>query len=259
MFEIVDCSDKHCCGKTAVIIDEQCLVEALALILVQEYVVARNLVSGENADVLQPNLTAGEIDKIVSKRLKQTKYHRDGLLFQLMMWLCSHADRDDRDLISIPHTQGAAKGQDGLIIHRSVSEVVSLTICEDKATEHPRRTIRGDVWPEIQKYETGERDDELRSLLISTLGTDGVSMDEALACIRGVSWSGNRRYRVRITVPKNGRTKDLFKGFSGAVQGANPLLRRGDTIEFQNLRRWMTDISSKVEKELKKFVVVDNV
>jgi len=167
-----------------------------------------------------------------------------------MMWLSSHIDLPPDDLIAPPHSQPAAKGQDSIIVHRAKTSVHSISICEDKATESPRSTIRDLVWPEITDYESGGRDDELRSSIITTLGTAGISTAEAIKLIRGITWAGNRRYRVRVTVSVAEPNRTMFKGFA-ALTPNGKVDCRGETVYLPQLRSWMDSFSAKVETELR--------
>ncbi len=246
--------DNYCQGVSFAITNEDALVRSVALVLVQEYALARSIMTGEERTVEGERivLNKDEIEDIVTRRLKPTvDYHRDGFLFQLMMWLAAHLDLDDGDLVALPHTQASAKGQDSIVVHRAAGAVVALSICEDKATENPRDTVREEVWPEIKDYEAGGRRDELRSNVIATLGLGGIPADEATALVRRISWEGKRRYRVRVTV-QGERTKRLFKGFDELVFG-DVERRRGETVHLPELRAWMTKFAEKVENELRSY------
>jgi hypothetical protein len=246
--------DLYCQGVVFEVTDIDALAKAIAIILVQEYEMARQLVVNNCSPIDAIKRTVEEIEDIITRRLHPTvDYHRDGFLFQLMMWLAAHLDLQSGDLISLPHSQASAKGQDSIIVHRSTSAVAALTICEDKATENPRKTIREDVWPEIEDYEKGGRWDELRSNIIATLGIGGIPMAEAVKLIRNISWAGKRRYRVRVTVEPNKETSTLFKGFDEIVSGAKEI-RRGETVPLPAMRDWMTMLAGKVESELRSFV-----
>jgi hypothetical protein len=244
--------DAYCQGVTFEVTDIDALARAIALILVQEFSLAKQLATGTGTTIPALHLERSDIDDIIARRLKPVdKYHRDGLLFQLVMWLAVHLDLQDGDLVALPHSQGSAKGQDSLIVHRASDSVVALSICEDKATENPRDTVRDDVWPEIKVYESGGRRDELRSGIIATLGTGGVGTEEAERLIRGISWEGRRRYRVRVTIDKK-RTSTLFDGFSDLISGGNEM-RRGETMSLPDVRAWMDDLALRVEVQLRKF------
>jgi hypothetical protein len=171
--------------------------------------------------------------------------------FLLIMWLAAHVDLEENDLVALPHSQASAKGQESILVHREDGALVALSICEDKATENPRTTVREDVWPEIKDYEAAGRRDELRSNIIGTLGLGGVPTDEATKLVRRISWDSARRYRVRLTVQKM-RTRRLFKDFEAIVTGDRDR-RRGATIHLPELRAWMTQLASKVEAELRTY------
>ena len=244
--------DDHCQGVSFSITDEDALARAIALVLVQEFKLAKATLSGEPVEDDYPSLDADEIEDIVSRRLRTSDvYHRDGFLFQLMMWLAAHLDLEEGDLVALPHSQASGKGQDSIVVHRAGDSVVALSICEDKATENPRTTVREDVWPEIKDYEDGGRKDELRSNIIATLGLGGVPADEATRLVRRISWEDARRYRVRVTIKKN-RTRRLFKDFETIVTGECDR-RRGETVHLPRLRAWMTRLAGKVEAELRTY------
>jgi hypothetical protein len=247
-------ADVYCEGVNFCVTDVQALARALALLLVQQFSLARRLVANLAGEAVELNFEQSDIDDIVSRRLVSLGAdHRDGYLFQLMMWLATHLDIQDGDLVSLPHSQASAKGQDSIIVHRAAGALTAITICEDKATINPRPTIRSEVWPEIQQYEAGGRRDELRSGIVTVLGTDGIRSEEAEKLVARVSWGeGRRRYRVRVTVQEP-RSSELFKGFEEVVLGG-PQLRRGDTAFIPNLRAWMMALAIEVEAELQKFV-----
>jgi hypothetical protein len=244
--------DEYCQGVSLAITDADALARALALVLVQEYGLARSILTGKPCGDEPISLGADEVEDIITRRLKPpVTYHRDGLLFQLTMWLAAHLDLEKGDLVALPHVQASAKGQDSIVVHRADDAVVALSICEDKATEHPRVTIREEIWPDIKDYETGGRREELRSGVIATLGLGGVPKEEAAALVRRISWEGSRRYRVHVTI-EGERTKQLFKGFDDLVSGEVER-RRGESVHIPQLRDWMTNLAGKVETELRRY------
>lgn len=251
--ELVD--DAFCQGVSFAVSDVDELANAVALVLIQEYAIAKSLLGSapELEDLAEVGLPLDDIEDIIDRRLKPTDvYHRDGLLFQLVMWLAAHLDLDPDDLVAPPHSQGSAKGQDCIIVHRANGAVAALSICEDKATEHPRKTVREEVWPEIKEYQAGGRRDELRSNVITTIGTGGLSQEEAARLIRGISWEGKRRYRVRVTV-EDERSPNLFKGFNDLVAG-DAEMRRGESMHLPGMRTWMTKFANAVEVHLRSYV-----
>lgn len=250
MFSSNPVSDIHCDRIAFEVTDIDMLARTVALVLIQEYELAKCLIlgttPGDSADI-----SAADINKIVARRLQGPPiFHRDGFLFQIMMWLSSHLDLAPDDLIALPHSQPAAKGQDSIIVHRSTASVHAISICEDKATENPRTTIKNQIWPEITDYESGGRDDELRSSIIATLGTAGIPVADATKLIRGITWSGKRRYRVRVTVENSRLSMLMFKGFATLTPNGRADCR-GETVYLPQLRKWMDAFSLKVETELR--------
>jgi hypothetical protein len=257
MLGLVPIDDAYCQGVTFSIEDEDALARAIAMILVQEYTQAKAVLLGLTTEEDNPALEVEEIEDIARRRLHpRDSYHRDGFLFQLMMWLAAHVDLSSDDLVALPHSQASGKGQDSIVVHREDNAVVALSICEDKATENPRATVRSEVWPEIRDYEAGGRRDELRSNIIATLGLGGIHTEEATKLVRRISWEGARRYRVRVTV-QSARPRRLFKDFEAIVNGVSDR-RRGETVHIPDLRNWMTRLSSKVEDELRSFAVQED-
>lgn len=251
--ELVD--DAFCQGVGFTVSDVDELAHAVSLVLIQEFAIAKSFLGSapEMEDLAEVGLPLDDIEDIINRRLKPADvYHRDGLLFQLVMWLAAHLDLEPGDLVAPPHSQGSAKGQDSVVVHRANGAVAALSICEDKATENPRKTVRNEVWPEIKEYEAGGRRDELRSNVITTLGTGGLSLVEAARIIRGISWEGKRRYRVRVTVQEE-RTPSLFKGFDDLVAGGTEM-RRGESMHLPNMRAWMTRFASAVEVHLRSYI-----
>lgn len=248
--------DSHCERFSIELTNIDALAKSIAHVLVQQYELAKKYISNETRTE-NLVLNSQDVENIIDRRLHKTlKYHRDGFLFQLIMWVSSHTDLSQSDLVALPHAQPSQKGQDSIIIHRSRDAVYALSICEDKATENPRATIRDEVWLDFKDYEGGGRDDELRSGIISCLGTAGVPHAEAIRLIQNISWNGKRRYRARVTIETKKRKNGLFKGFSD-IPSKGKACCRGETVYIANLRTWMDDFSSKVEAELRSLAAAD--
>lgn len=245
-------ADKYCHGVEFKVTDDNQLAKAIALILTKEFGMARQLFGG-TPDTSGVGFSQREIDDIIERRLKPTDLnHRDGLIFQMMMWLAASLDLEPGDYVSQPHAQAAFKGQDLIIVHMKDDAVVAMTICEDKATKNPRHVITSEVWPEIKEYEAGGRIDELRSAIIYVLGAAQIPPEKAQSLTRKISWEGRRRYRVRVTV-ENARPPILFKGFSDLVTGGKDMCR-GEVALLPDMRAWMSSLATKVEAELQSFV-----
>lgn len=266
MIAIDTVDDSYGQGIQFIITNKDHLAIALALLFLQERYLAKQIINSDIDSIIDEVddfiYEQSEIDDIVQNRLnvldKSGKrndtliYHRDGLLFQNIMWLATHLDSDDNDIIAPPHVQRAETGQDLFIVHTTGNDIESVSICEDKATSNPRDTIRYKVWPEFEEYEKGNRRDEFRSKTISLLGTKNFSERDASRIVRKISWEEKRKYRARVTIEAP-RGKDLFKGFPEIVIGDDSK-RRGETLFIEDMRNWMEDLSQKIIIELNKYV-----
>ena len=258
------CADPYGLGVVLKVLSEDELARAIALALSQQYTAAYRIASGLSVeDSPTPGVAA---ETIIQQRLRTTdnngveskgvRYHRDGLLFQLIAWVASYYDAAPSDVVRRPHLISASKGIDAGIVHLEDGvELASVSICEDKATDNPRDTIRDEVWPEFVKAEEGERDDELRTFAIDAfIQRNRLSEGEAERAAGAIIWSKRRRYRVRITVAtghKNPpRRGDLFKGFEEVARG-DKSRRRGETLYLKNLRPWMDSFAGQVVAHLR--------
>lgn len=175
-------------------------------------------------------------------------WNRDGWLFQVISWIAANI-QNTGSLISPPHMIQAHKGFDGLHIclDQSNEKVVSVVVCEEKATTGPRGLIRDQVWPEFETLETGSRDNELVSEVTTLLAQNGhVDPDKA---VHEILWKGARAYRVAITIgdkecSEEGR-KALFKGYKKATPGKDVAKRQAETFYQNNLREWMRRLADR--------------
>ncbi len=141
----------------------------------------------------------------------------------------------------------AHKGFDGVHLRFDALDgtVLAATICEDKATVHPTQTIRGDVWPDFQRIESGDREHLLVSEVSTLLATvPDIDTDQI---IKTTLWEPVRHYRIAITVGEKehsdiGRQR-LFAGYENAVKGPNVARRRAETFYQQELRSWLCHIA----------------
>lgn len=174
-------------------------------------------------------------------------WHRDGWVFQTISWIAVHLT--EKGVIArAPHPIEAHKGFDGiqLRLDQNGKSVTAVVIFEDKATEHPRKTVRTEVWDGISALENGERMPELIHDATTVLEAQqrifpGLNVDEA---IETILWEEVRYYRVSITTSgthaKDKARKKLFKGFDLVAPG-EVARRRADTMHFDDLRAWMEE------------------
>ncbi|QQR47925.1 hypothetical protein JKA73_18590 [Myxococcus xanthus] len=243
--------DQNCERSQISISDEDALAQAVAYVLIQRYSHAKKIALNTPDPI--PPLNNSDVEAIIKKRLRATQFHRDGLLFQIITWLWSTTTSTPDEYVDPPHTQQASHGQDSIILHLTSDGVSSITVCEDKATENPRDTIRDEVWPEIEKYEAKTRDDELRSKVVMALSRQH-SWEVAEEAASSIFWDKVKQYRVRITTPPpydTGRpASKLFDGFASVAPGAISR-RQANTVFMADLRGWMDTFAIKVEEKLR--------
>lgn len=246
-------ADSHCEGRVIEILDKDLLARALAYVLLQRYQSAIGIARSLPTPVPAP---PPDVEDIIQRRLRNPPpEHRDGLLFQLIVWLAAASEAGPNDIVLPPQIGTAEKGIDGVIVHvTSTDGIAAVSICEDKATTRPRETVRSEVWPAIEDFEKDGRLDLLRGHVISALLARRVAPAAAETSATEIIWQQSRRYRVRVTVgdthAKPSNRRNLFKGYSRYAPGA-PARRRGETLHLTDLRAWMDDFAGRIEQHLR--------
>ena len=198
--------------------------------------------------------------KLLSSRNKDDPFHRDGWVFQVISWIAAHLQNPD-SLKCSPHMIHAHKGFDGLhvCLDESNKDVVSIIICEEKATGGPRGKITSKVWPEFSSLESGDRDNELVSEVTKLLAQSNHSDTDR--AIHEVMWKQIRAYRISITIGDDDNSevgrKAVFKGYENVVSGSDVTRRRAETFHRKNLRMWMRRFSAKAILAAKEMEVGD--
>jgi hypothetical protein len=237
-----------CHGCSWEIGDENELAERIALVAVgQSRHVAKILSGVAGAPAPTTAATRNAAIKLLTVPAGADPWHRDGWLFQTMSWLVA-SQANPNALLRAPHMILAHKGFDGLQLELDDVDggVTAAVIFEDKATDHPRQTIKNEVWPDFEALEAGERENVLTADVSSLLSTRaGIDTDKA---IEQVIWNQVRRYRVSITVGSAHSTpigrQRLFKGYDSVAVGALQR-RRGEIIHIPQLRPWMASLAAK--------------
>lgn len=231
------------------ITNENELAKLIARVALGQSRHALKILNGTHATSLIPAKTAldGAINLLTAKDPAKP-WHRDGWLFQVISWIAANL-QNPKTIKSAPHMIHAHKGFDGihLQLDSSNTNVVSVVICEEKATEGPRGKITSQVWPEFTEIESGSRDNELISELTNLLAMHGSVDSEQV--VNKVLWNQARSYRVSITIgdkehSEEGR-KILFGGYEKIVKNKKVNCRRAETFYQKDLRQWMKDMADK--------------
>ena len=232
-----------CFGFTWHIGDEAKLAQLVALLLAGHY---RHVIKvlGSLPGVPPPT-TEEAIDHLITAMGPPTtndqRYQRDGWVFQMISWVAAQLLMNKDVAASIPHPRPSNKGFDGLLVELTAGggTLVGVVVCEDKATENPRQTIRQLVWPEFSDCEAGHRDFELQSEITLALERYGAKNVDTL--IQSIFWKGKLKYRIMITAPKTDSSvarKQLFKNYRDIV-GGKYKRRRAEILTLDDLRGWM--------------------
>lgn len=239
-----------CFGYQWLLRNEDYLASCVAVLVAGYYLHAEKIIDGERPET---TLQASAVDAAIERLKSVDHYQRDGWLFQMISWVAARLASDNETLAAPPQIRTADKGFDGLLLelNEDTNLITAIVICEDKATEHPRQTVRDDVWPEIRHIEKGLKDHELVSEVQTILRTDAHPAIEK--AIEQIYWNEQRRYRVSITTgashgDPDGRAR-LFKGYDQVATG-NVGRRRGETVQIPQLRDWLERFSGSVIDKL---------
>jgi hypothetical protein len=237
-------------GYTWNIADEEKLIRILTLLVVGDHVHATEILRGTQG-LVAPQVRA-VLDRAAAElREPRDRYHRDGWLFQLISWIAIQKAASTGAIIRAPQARMADKGFDGLVVEIPSTDRGYLIVCEDKATENPRATIIGQVWPEFKRIEAHDRDRELTSE-VSTLLFQLPDLALRRRLIEEAIWQDNKHYRITITGAGDddppGR-RALLADYQACVGGPEAR-RRAEVIYVSDVRLWMDRVASLVANKL---------
>lgn len=197
----------------------------------------------------EPKLQDAAIDEAIEKltvKPGDDPWHRDGLVFQYISWITARIEHPNARAV-LPHQITASKGLDGLLVNLAGDLTVdSIIVCEDKATDDPRGTVKDDVWPEFVRFDQGLSDSIIVSAAESVLAeVAGVEPDAVTAAN---DWYGERRFRVsvatsRAKMPAKG-ARTLFAGFDDQI-GGDARRRHACLMLLEDLRAEMDVLAKK--------------
>jgi len=249
-----------CSGWRWEVADELDLARKVAMVALGQYRHVARILAGINRTAAPTRAdTAAKAIEHLTVGADGDPSHRDGWVFQTISWIAAH--RSETGIVArAPHAILAHKGFDGMQLRLDAegSSVTAVVIFEDKATIHPRRTIRNDVWSGIRKLEKGDRMPELIQETTTLLEAHqahfpALDIDDA---VEKIIWKEARHYRVSITTSHthvtDARRKNLFKGFEAVAPGL-PSRRQADTMHLPELRQWMASFSALAIEQIKEW------
>lgn len=214
------------------------------------------VLSGNGADA--PELTNGNIEEAISHLRCPEKtrvdhngktvphnsvIHRDGWLFQFISWIVARSEFPD-SIQKAAQPRKADKGFDGLLIELDGSAIAAVLMVEDKATDDPRGTVTGDIWPEFTAYELGSRDNELTAEASTMLEQAGLDAKEL---VKKARWFNSKRYRASVATSEANipPVVHTFDGYEGII-GDGPERRLANLFIVDDLRAFMDDLSTRI-------------
>jgi hypothetical protein len=240
---------KNWSGDDWAVTDEDELARMIARVALGQYRYVLKILRDTGCEAYAPASSAldGAICLLTAKN-EEKPWHRDGWLFQVISWIAANL-QNPQTLKSPPQMIHAHKGFDGLhlCLDSSGQNVVSIIVCEEKATNSPRNKITSQVWPEFKSLEAGDRDNEFVAEAATLLAQNGhLDPDKA---VHEILWKSVRKYRVSVTISDKecsdeGR-RDLFKGYKKTIPGNDISKRRAETFYQSRLRDWMKKMADK--------------
>ena len=238
--------DEEWFGYTWTVEDEDTLARLLARVAVGQAKTVEHILRETRCTI--PDMPVGGFagaQRLLTVSDGDSPWQRDGWVFQVVSWIAANC-HDKEALIRPPQMIKADKGQDGLIIEFSEDDIARVVICEDKATEKPRTTIREEVLPEFSNYELGARDNELIASVTAMLDRQGRPDSDAI--VANILWEEKRAYRIAVTVDDryttDQRVKGLFKGYNESVLG-EVRRRRAEIVPLAEMRSWIQMLANK--------------
>lgn len=234
--------------------DQDKVAELVARLCLGHYKHVGNVIRALAPDYPNPNEKSirsliDELDTTGKSDSYRDRIH--GWLFQMMSWIAlAEQHKHDRFLQHYPHSQPGMHGIDGIAITlKDEGSIERIILTEDKCTEHPRDTIRDDVWPEFDEIEDGKKNNaigqQIQSLFLNATDYYKIQND--------VEDEKYRQYRIGITREKYHNSQKgreaLFKDYGSHVKGADTERRTGATIYLGNdavMRAWMENLRVKV-------------
>lgn len=255
-----------CHGYVWAVQDEENLAKLVGELILGQARHVRNVLQGLHST--PTGVDSREVEKAIDHLTLsdgQEPYLRDGWIFQFLSWIASQLCWGKQMIATMPHMGTARKGFDGVILEFASDDraVERVFICEDKATENPRQTLREQVWPEIRSIEANERSSEIRVEVTNLLERKlGQGSDRVAALVEDALWKDRRAYRVSITADGRAasgeRRELLFKGYDSCAPGS-VRKRRAEVICEDALREWMNHFCSLVVDYLEDYAGGENV
>lgn len=259
--------DSNSVGDSWIITDEDELARLVGLVLKCEFghaeAILKNIrtsiIAYTPAEILQINndikvsLTLS-IDPKTGKEMRDTKkWHRDGVLFEVISWIVARKHSPAEALLRDPHINATTQGLDGLMIELNTAkdDIVSTVVFEDKCTERAESTFSYKTLPALKEHHSKHRKvlesattllrQEFKADVLSTLAAKSISL-------------GVRKYRSGLTIKRTeDNTADRQRIFNRyqELSGIGQAARIGCTLTTGiDIRDWFDAFAKKVINSL---------
>ncbi|MGN7799701.1 hypothetical protein [Leifsonia sp. 22587] len=246
-------------GKRLLVPDRRAAAQMIAIIFLGQASHAAEIIKATGVAVAPLPTVEALIDEAIAaltvtgstkEQRDALTYHRDGLVFECIVWMAGWAESHPRRLSLSPHLSATTQGLDGLLIDwdAATSQIELVTIVEAKCSENPRDTFRDKVIPAFLDHEAGNRTRQVLATaaeLLQQLGLDGT---QATLAAQRVIGPDNRAYAASLAVEQSHdtdrRRTNLFKGYD-AIKRVPAGRRIGEVLVVDDdLRKWFADVSA---------------
>lgn len=182
------------------------------------------------------------------EKRKVSRFHRDGLIFEIISWIAAKMS-NKKALLRDPHVKSTTQGLDGLMIELDDDQTVIIraTIFEDKCSEDPRRVFHEEIMPAFLKYHNGERASELLAAAAPLLKTSNLCEENIVAAATRILDKEYRAYRgcLATTLDDDCRKRRMriFQGFESLGEISESQRIGGVLVTGENLRAWFDDVA----------------
>lgn len=259
--------DQDVSGLNWEVADFQELAKIVAVIAVGQAVHAARILDQleKNAPAISiPQLNEAACEQLTIKsgldpeQEKAARAHRDGFLFECISWIATRQGANDRIFQKDPHISATSQGLDGLVVELEPmkAQIKTVTICEDKCTDYPRKKFRDEVMPTFTEHHGNQvRGRELLATAVDIIKSNFTNGTEALIAAQRVMELGRRRYRAALTVDATivtpAKRAKLFKDYN-ELAGIEQSQRIGATFVVSgDLRTWFQQLADAVIAAIK--------
>ncbi|MES2268767.1 MAG: hypothetical protein V4520_18530 [Bacteroidota bacterium] len=258
--------DNDCVGNRWEIENENELAHLVGIVMKGEFAHAESILAGIDiapmvyTPDLEDPIKQGVIDSLTveldehGKEKRETpKWHRDGLLFEIISWIVARMANSPDVLIRDPHIAATTQGLDGLIIELNAAkdQVIQTVVFEDKCMENARDAFRYQTLPAFKAHHANGRQliasattllrQAVPAALITTVAISAIKIDV-------------RKYRSALPILAGednqvGRAR-IFSRY-GTLSNIERAGRIGCTfVPEGDMREWFEQFASKVIKSL---------